>query len=84
MIKLLRINKMAQTRSIFMIENYSDRGIPQGDPPLKFINCPKIEPWDFLLLVPELRWDLTTIGGQRYHLKNRSLNELDIKIIRLR
>jgi len=52
--------KMAQTRSIFMIENYSDRGIPLVDPPLKFINCPKIEPWDFLLLVPELHLDLTT------------------------
>jgi len=52
---------MAQTRSIFIIENYSDWGTLHEGPPLKFINCPKIPPWDFLLLVPELHWDLTAL-----------------------
>jgi len=64
-----------------MIENYSHRGYANWRTTIEIYQLSQDSALDFLLLVSELHWDLTTSkGNKRYHSKNRSLNELSIKI----
>ena len=76
---------MAQTRSIFMIENYSDRGPRQRRATIEIYQLSQ----DYALGLFTSRTRITLgldhqKGNQRYHSKNRSLNEHSIKIQSLR